>query len=420
MDEISTRLLRAYRGGLLNRRTFLQAAAALGAGAMLPACKKESKSPPAVGAAAPAPPEPVVQMAQFPEKTNLILLTDRPPQLETPLEYFRHDLTPNDAFFVRWHLSMIPTKVDLNEFRLNIGGHVDNELTLSVDDLRKQFDPFSIVAVNQCSGNSRSFFGPRVFGGQWGNGAMGNAKWTGIRLRDLLQKAKVKDLAVDVGFAGLDKAPLPTTPSFAKSLAFDHAMDGEVMVAYEMNDAPLPMLNGFPLRLIVPGWFGTYWVKALTQITVLPEKFKNFWMDKAYRIPNNPQINESPTALDKDTVPISRMLVRSLFVRPGPEEHIFAGKEYPVEGLAFDGGSGIKMVEVSADGGTNWYAANLDGDLGKYSWRRWRFGWTPKSSGTYKLMVRATSNTGETQQTSQWNRSGYARNIIEQLSVTVG
>jgi DMSO/TMAO reductase YedYZ molybdopterin-dependent catalytic subunit len=213
-------------------------------------------------------------LVRFPEKTDLILLTDRPPQLETPPHYFLQDITPNDAFFVRWHLEGIPTSVDLAAFRLQVGGHVEKPLVLSVADLRSQFEPVSLVAVNQCSGNSRSFFEPRVPGGQWRNGAMGNARWTGARLRDLLDRAGVRPGAVDVSFSGLDRAALAATPGFVKSLGIDHARDGEILVAYEMNGADLPMLNGFPVRLVVPGWYATYWVKALSNITVLPAKFQ--------------------------------------------------------------------------------------------------------------------------------------------------
>src|SRR5438876_4823089 len=258
----------------------------------------------------------VRRMVRFPEKRELILLTGRPPQLETPLHYFRQDLTPNEAFYVRWHLEGIPTSVDPGVFRLQIGGHVQKLASLSMNDLRTQFEPFSLIAVNQCSGNSRSFFEPRVPGGQWRNGAMGNARWTGVRLRDLLDRSGVKAGAVEVSFEGLDRAPLVATPRFAKALRVDHARDGEVLVAYEMNGAELPMLNGYPLRLVVPGWYATYWVKALREITVLSEKFHGFWMDKAYRIPNTPNANEDPEHLATETVPINRLSLRSLFVRP--------------------------------------------------------------------------------------------------------
>src|SRR5947209_160891 len=281
-----------------------------------------------------------------PEKVELLLRTDRPPNLETPLKYFREDLTPNEAFYIRWHLAIIPTQVDEAAFRLTIGGHVESPLSLSLADLRRQFERVSVVAVNQCSGNSRRYFQPRMPGVQWGNGAIGNARWTGVRLRDLLTKAKVGAKAVDVTFNGLDGPTLPAaqnfagTPDFVKSLPFDRASDGEVMVAYEMNGKPLPMLNGFPLRLIVPGWYATYWVKALSEITVLDKTFDGFWVSKAYRVPNTPDFQESPDALAKQTVPISRMTVRSLFVRPEPGEVVRAGAPSEIEGLALDGGKG--------------------------------------------------------------------------------
>jgi len=155
----------------------------------------------------------------------MIFLTDRPPQLETPIHYFRQDLTPNEAFFVRWHLEGIPTSVDLRTFRLNVSGHVQQPLQLSVDDLRSKFDPISIVAVNQCSGNSRSFFEPRVPGGQWKHGACGNAKWTGVSMKSILDRAEVKAGAVDVSFNGLDVPPLPSVADFVKALSINHARD---------------------------------------------------------------------------------------------------------------------------------------------------------------------------------------------------
>ena len=362
---------------------------------------------------------PAVQLVRYPQKTDLILLTDRPPQLETPLRYFQSDLTPNEAFFVRWHLSGIPTTVDLQTFNLEVGGHVQKPLRLSLHDVQTRFEPISFVALNQCSGNSRSLFEPRIPGGQWKNGAMGNARWKGARLKDVLDAAGVLPGAVQVGVRGLDAPALAATPSFEKSLLMDHARDGEVMIAYEMNDAPLPMLNGFPIRLVVPGWYATYWVKALSSITVLDQPLKSFWMDKAYRIPDNPDANEDPDHLAAVTVPINRMAVHSIFVRPEPKEQLRVSQKYKLEGVATDGGSGIRKVEVSTDGGRSWREADLGPDLGKYSWRRWTAQWTPSSMGTFQLMVRATSGDGETQRTSQWNRSGYQRDIIEHLDIAV-
>lgn len=402
-------------GDAVTRRRFLQLATAAAMSGALSACHSEDKNTSFIN----VPPGQTV--ARFPEKAELLLLTDRPPQLETPLYYFREDLTPNEAFFVRWHYEGIPTYIDLRTFRLNVGGHVDKPLTLTLDDLKHQFDATSVVAVNQCSGNSRSLFMPRVPGGQWKNGAMGNARWTGVRLKDLLQRAGVKAGAVDVSFAGLDEAPLFNMNKFVKALGIEHALSEEVLVAYSMNDKPLPMLNGFPLRLVVPGWYATYWVKSLASIKVLPEKFHGFWMDKAYLIPKNEDAVETPEHLATDTVPINKMNVRSLIVSPDLRDVVRAGAVSEIQGIAFDSGSGISKVEVSTDGGKNWQTANLDSDaLGKYSFRRFRLSWTPQNAGAYQLMSRAYSNDGKFQRAfDQWNKSGYMRNVIEQREVTV-
>ncbi len=366
------------------------------------------------------PPEAgIPTLVRYPQKAELILLTDRPPQLETPLRYFRTDPTPNDAFFVRWHLSGIPTTVDLESFRLEVGGHVSKPLSLSLNDLQSKFEPVSLLALSQCAGNSRSLFEPRVPGGQWGHGAMGNALWKGIRLKDVLDAAGVLPGAVQVGLRGLDVPAMAKTPPFQKSLQLDHARDGEVMIAYEMNGDPLPMLNGFPVRLVVPGWYATYWVKALSSITVLDQPLKTFWMDKAYRIPDNAEANEEPQHLSPVTVPISRMVVHSIFVRPEPSEQLRMGQRYELAGVANDGGSGIRRVEVSKDDGQTWSDATLGTNLGKYSWRRWQAEWTPPAKGIYRLRVRATSDSGETQPATQWNRSGYQRGVIEHQNVVV-
>jgi DMSO/TMAO reductase YedYZ molybdopterin-dependent catalytic subunit len=358
-------------------------------------------------------------LARFPQKTDLILLTDRPPQLETPVRYLLSDLTANDAFFVRWHLSGIPTKVDRDSFRLDVSGKVNKPLSLSLSDLQSKFEPVSLVVFAQCAGNFRSWFEPRVPGGQWGAGAMGNARWKGVRLKDVLDAARVQAGAVQVGLRGLDVPPSDKTPVFQKSLNIDHARDGEVMIAYEMNGAPLPMLNGYPIRLVVPGWFATYWVKSLASINVLDQPLKTFWMDKAYRIPDNPQANEEPQHLAAATVPINEMPVHSVFLKPASGEQLKAGQRYQLAGVANDGGDGIRQVEVSSDGGQTWSDATLGADLGKYSWRTWRADWTPSAKGTYKLMVRATTNRGEKQATAQWNRSGYQRDVIEHMDVVV-
>lgn len=349
-------------------------------------------------------------------KDSLMLLTDRPPNLETPLKFFLEDYTPNDVFFVRWHLSGLPEKIDADTFRLRIGGNVPKEIALSLNDLKTKFSPYTITALCQCSGNSRSFFDPRVQGGQWKNGAMGNAKWTGVKLKDILSYAGAKPDSKEVSFNGLDMPPLPSIPDFEKSLDFSHANDGEVMIAYEMNGEPIPLLNGYPLKLVVPGWFATYWVGMLSTIQVHSKPFTGFWMTKAYLVPKGvPNGNESPDKLATDLEPISRMNIRSIFVSPEPNQVISTGKQIDVQGVAFDGGFGISKVELSSDSGKTWKMAKLDPDLGKYSWRRWHYTFTPLQKGNHHLLVKATNENGETQPTHQWNRSGYMRNEIELL-----
>src|SRR5712672_3883187 len=226
-------------------------------------------------------------LVKYPQKRPMIGLTSRPPQLETPFSIFNDGpITPNNAFFVRYHLADVPLDIDPDKFTLQIKGKVDRPLKLSLKEIRK-LPAVELVAVNQCSGNSRGFSNPRVAGGQLGNGAMGNAKWKGARLKDVLNKAGVAAGAKQVTFNGLDKAPLEKTPDFIKALEVDHALDDDTLLAYEMNGEPLPMLNGYPLRLVVPGHYGTYWVKHVNEIIVVDQPAPNFWMDTAYRIPDN-------------------------------------------------------------------------------------------------------------------------------------
>ncbi len=360
-------------------------------------------------------------MAVFPQKKPLILLTARPPQLETPFSVFNeHILTPNDLFYVRYHEAAIPTSVDTDTFRLEVKGEVSAPLSLSLHDLKKEFEPVEVVAVNQCSGNSRGFFEPRVPGGQWANGAMGNARWKGVRLADILKKAGINPKAKQVGFRGLDGPVLETTPPFQKALDADHVMDGTVMLAYEMNGEELPMLNGFPIRLVVPGYYATYWVKHVHEITVLSEDLVSFWMNPAYRIPDNDCACVAPgAAMPKTTRPIGRMDVRSFITSLTDGGKIIAGKHLTVRGIAFAGGSPIDTVEFSSDGGQTWREAKLGKDYGDYSFREWTCHFRPETAGIYQLQCCAATRAGETQpKEPRWNPSGYMRNVIETVRVT--
>ncbi|RZN26678.1 molybdopterin-dependent oxidoreductase [Bradyrhizobium sp. Leo121] len=400
---------------MIDRRTFIRSGVMLAAsGAVLPfssnSALAETVTLPFGNGERP--------LVRYPQKRLMIGLTSRPPQLETPFSVFNEDvLTPNDAFFVRYHLADIPLEIDPDTFSVEIKGKVAKPLKLSLAEIKKM-PAIDLVAVNQCSGNSRGFSDPRVAGGQLANGAMGNARWRGVPLKAVLDKAGVQQGAKQVTFGGLDGPVSDRTPDYVKALDIDHARDGEVMLAYAMNGTDLPLLNGFPLRLVVPGYFGTYWVKHLNEITVLDSVFDGFWMKGAYRIPDNSCACVDPGAAPKSTVPINRLNVRSFITNLTNGAKVKAGGPTIVKGIAFDGGTGIKDVSLSPDGGKTWQAAKLGKDLGKYSFREWQLsvGLPP---GAHDLKVRATNQAGQTQpETATWNPSGYMRNVIETTSVT--
>jgi DMSO/TMAO reductase YedYZ molybdopterin-dependent catalytic subunit len=400
---------------MLNRREALTSALALG-GAVVAAGKRslaaasETVTLPFANGERP--------LVAYPGKRPLIRLTTRPPQLETPFSVFDEGIfTPNDAFFVRYHLADIPLKIDPDAFRLTIEGKVDAPLSLSLSDLRNSFEPAELAAVNQCSGNSRGFFEPRVAGGQLANGAMGNARWKGVPLKTLLTKAGVQAGAVQVSFQGLDRPVLPETPAFMKALDLDHALDGEVMIAYAMNGEDLPWLNGFPMRLVVPGCYGTYWVKHLNQIKVLDAPLDSFWMKTAYRIPNNLCACTEPGTAPSSTVPIGRFNVRSFLTNIAEGATVKANSDLGLRGIAFDGGYGISDVAVSADDGKTWTEAALGENLGKYSFREWKAG-VVLAPGKWRLMVRAANRIGQTQPLEPlWNPPGYMHNVVEVTNV---
>jgi sulfite dehydrogenase (cytochrome) subunit A len=401
----------------LNRRCFLRAAAVVGVGGFFAnritsAWADETVTMPFANGAR--------RLVQFPQKRPLILLTMRPPQLETPFSVFNEGvLTANDAFFVRYHLAQIPTAIDPDQFRVAIQGKVSSPLNLSLFDLKTQFERVEVVAVNQCSGNSRGFSQPRVAGGQLGNGAMGNARWKGARLKDLLTKAGLAAGARQVTFSGLDRPVSEQTPAFVKALDVDHALDGEVMLAYEMNGADLPMLNGYPLRLIVPGYYGTYWVKHVNQIAVTDEPFNGFWMDTAYRIPNNLCGCVEPGTTPSSTRPIARLNVRSFITSLADGDRVAVGRPLTVRGIAFDGGYGLSAAWFSEDGGKTLRATSLGKDHGKYAFREWSIPFTPQRAGTYELQVCATNRIGQSQPLAAlWNPAGYMRNVVETVRVT--
>jgi sulfite dehydrogenase len=358
----------------------------------------------------------------LPGKQKLICLTDRPPNYEAPIETFRTAITPNDQFFVRYHLANIPSVADLGTWSLTVGGDAaERQVSFSLADLEKNFRHEEVTAVCQCSGNRRGLSDPHVAGVEWSYGAMGNAVWRGPRLKDVLAKAGAKPGAVEVWLDGADGPALPTTPDFSKCLPIDKAMADEVIIATSMNGKPLPHLNGFPARVIVPGWTATYWMKHVTNIQLSLKPLENFWVKAAYRVPAGMFAVDHPfPSQDNQTSwPITEMVVNSLVANP------IAGSPQPaagftIEGVAWDRGHGIKQVEVSLDGGKAWKPAVLGKDLGRFAFRGFSLQTGKIAPGSYVISSRAANNAGETQVDKlKFNPAGYHNNVPQQIPVTV-
>jgi DMSO/TMAO reductase YedYZ molybdopterin-dependent catalytic subunit len=357
----------------------------------------------------------------LPGKKPLIKLTYRPPNYETPIEYFRTALTPNDAFFVRYHLPIIP-EVDAKTWKLLVGGEgAIGEVQVTLDDLKKM--PVSeVVAINLCSGNRRGLFQPHVTGVQWGYGAMGCARWRGARLKDLLDKVGVKKEAIEIVFNGADRPALDKTPRFIKSIPVWKAMEENTLVAYEMNGQPLPHFNGFPARIVVPGWTGTYWMKHITSIKAVTKPESGFWMNPAYRIPLGkfPLVARFTSQDTAVNTPITEMAVNSLITSHADGTSVKAGTSVTVRGIAWDGGYGIQRVEVSMDGANTWVPATLVEDLGRYAFRTFSFTFSPKTKGKQSVMARATNNIGQTQTIELiHNPAGYHHNVVHSITINV-
>ena len=363
----------------------------------------------------------VEPLAALPGKKPLIRRSFRPPNFETPLADLAAPLTDNGAFFVRYHLTVIP-RIDPDGWRLQVSGaSARRALTLSLAELRSGFEQVEVVAVNQCAGNRRGLFTPRVPGVQWGGGAMGNARWRGVRLREVLQRAGVAADALEVVFGGADAPVLPATPAFVKSLPVERALDESTLVAFEMNGRPLPHWNGAPARLVVPGWVGTYWMKHLASIRIEPRAFDGFWMKTAYRVPTGAFPGARFTSQETaETTPVTELLVNSLIVSPGSGARLSRGAHAELAGKAWDGGAGIEGVEVSVDGGQRWRDATLQRDLGRFAWREFRFVLDTSRAGRLNVAVRARSRNGAKQPDKLTpNPSGYHDNIVQAVSLEI-
>jgi DMSO/TMAO reductase YedYZ molybdopterin-dependent catalytic subunit len=353
-------------------------------------------------------------------KKPLIKRTYRPPNFETPVGAFSDVITPNDQFFVRWHLAHIP-EVAAETWRLKVGGDsVERPFELTLDQLKRDFEPVELYAVCQCAGNRRGFSEPHVPGVQWGAGAMGNARWKGARLKDVLARAGLKSDALEIVFDGADYGAIDETPDFIKSLPLWKALDENTLVAYEMNGEVLPHWNGFPVRLVVPGWSGTYWMKQLISINATSSPEEGFWMSRAYRIPKGkfPRIERFLSQEGENNTPITDMVVNSLVTNIEEGQRLHVGNPVTIAGLAWDGGHGIQTVEVSVNGGRTWRKAQLGQDYGRFSFRAWRYTFTPRQVGNYVLMAKAANRQGSIQPYELvFNPAGYHNNVVQRIKV---
>jgi DMSO/TMAO reductase YedYZ molybdopterin-dependent catalytic subunit len=355
----------------------------------------------------------------LPGKQALIKRTFRPPNFETPVDQFTDVITPNDRFFVRWHLASIP-EIDARTWRLRIDGDAATQpLDLTLEQLQRDFEQVEIVAVCMCSGNRRGLSEPHVPGVQWGYGAMGNARWKGVRLRDLLARAGIGKDAVEIAFDGADRGALDPTPDFVKSIPTWKAMDENTLVAWEMNGEPLPHWNGAPARVVVPGWTATYWVKKIETIRALGQPLTNFWMSKAYRIPKGrfATVDRFVTQETAENTPITEIVVNSLITNLRDGQKVRAAAPLVIKGMAWDAGYGIRTVDMSVDDGRSWQSADLGADAGRFSFRPWQHVFTP-GKGRHVISARATNGLGSTQvERLIFNPAGYNNNVRQRIGI---
>jgi sulfite dehydrogenase (cytochrome) subunit A len=392
-----------------------------GAGATLFALPSQAAESTRLPAVLPDGTRQVARFVDLPDKRRLLCLADRPPNYATPVNVFTEAVTPNDRFFVRYHLAGVPSAADMDGWSLSIGGDaVTNPIRLKMSDLL-DLPTSEVLAVCQCAGNRRGLSVPHVAGVQWPDGGMGCAVWRGPVLRDVLKAAGVKAEALEVWLGGADKAPLEATPAFRKSIPMEKALDGDTIVAIAMNNAPLPLLNGYPARLVVPGWTGTYWMKHLTSIEVSTQPLANFWMKAAYRVPAGmfPVDHPFKSQDTATTVPITELVVNSIIADPLEGDEV-ERSGFNVRGVAWDRGAGISRVEISLDGGGSWRDALLDRPLGPFAYRRFSLQTGPMRPGPYKLLSRASSRSGEQQASAlKVNPGGYHNNVPLPVGVVV-
>jgi sulfite oxidase len=349
-----------------------------------------------------------------PGKEKLLVRSLRPPDYETPVALLDSWITPVEHFYVRSHLP-VPT-VDAASWTLQVEGEVQTPATLSLEDIRRM-PSASLTATLECAGNGRAFYEPPVAGVQWTKGAVGTARWTGVRMADVLKRAGVRNTGQFVVMNGADRA-LGTMPDFVRQVPMAKAMHPDTLLAYEMNGEPLPPVHGFPLRVIVPGWEGAYAVKWLANLRVVDREFDGFWVASGYRYPTK-RVAPGAAVDPKDMAPLTGLVIKSLITKPLEGAAMAPGK-IDVAGFAWAGETGIARVEVSVDHGASWQPAKLTGENARYTWRRFEAQVDAAKPESVLIMSRATDANGLTQpMTPPWNPSGYLWNAPDAVRVEV-
>jgi DMSO/TMAO reductase YedYZ molybdopterin-dependent catalytic subunit len=335
--------------------------------------------------------------------------------LETPVEYFNTWFTPVPRFFVRNHMHE-PSTLDPQEWKLAIGGEVEHPYALDLAELSK-LETHTVVNTLECAGNGRALYQPTVPGVQWQKGAVGTARFSGPRLRALLERAGVKSTGKHVMFRGLDEVP-GKVPPFVRSIPVEKALDADTLVATHMNGAPLTAHHGFPARALVPGWVGAASCKWLTEIKVLDTEFEGNFMNPSYRMPNE-AVKPGESVKPQDTHPVTGLTVKSLISSPSDGATLKAAA-IQIHGVAWAGEADVVKVEISTDGGNRWNPAQLGREQAHYAWRLWGYDWKTPKSGDYVIMSRASDSQRRTQPAAAvWNPSGYLYNAIDQVKIHV-
>ena len=341
---------------------------------------------------------------------NIVTLASEPLIGETPPSALAAWLTPNPQFYVRNHFSA--PEIRREDWTLSVDGLVANRAELTLDEIKK-LPRVTMPVTMECAGNNRSDLDPPTPGNQFNGGAVSTAYWAGVRLADLVSRAKALPGAREILFEGCDSgSPEPgmaKTP-YLRSLPIDVAMRPDTLLVYEMNGSELPPEHGHPLRLIVPGWYGMASVKWLRRVTLIDTGFEGYFQTYKYVMDDGLGATE----------PLTSMGVKSLICSPSDGDTLEAGASVCVNGMAWSGGERIAKVEVSADGGATWRDAEIVGPSERYAWQLWRIAWTPEAPGEYALMSRAVDAAGSVQpMRSRWNRLGYMVNGVRPVNVSV-